>query len=226
MKQVRIVVEGATEHGFVRAVLAPWLSARGVLAHADLVGQVGHKGGNVRWERLGRDIVRTLKRYPEAHCSTMVDFYGLPKGFPGKDDAPANASGCAKAQKVEDAVRSAVLAEMSGGFNPGRFIPYVQAHEFEALLFSAPAFLAGTFPAQKPLEERLLAIRGEFATPEDINDRRDTSPSHRILGLVAGYKKAYHGPLVAKEIGLDRMRHECPHFDQWVSRLESLGTAV
>jgi hypothetical protein len=36
------------------------------------------------------------------------------------------------------------------------------------------------------------------------------------------YKKPLHGSLIASEIGLPRIRGECPHFNDWMTRLESL----
>ncbi len=40
--------------------------------------------------------------------------------------------------------------------------------------------------------------------------------------IVPGYEKPLLGILAALEIGLIRIRAECPHFDGWLSQLESL----
>ena len=49
-----------------------------------------------------------------------------------------------------------------------------------------------------------------------------TPPSKRIKALIPKYNKVLHGPLAAGETGLDSMRNECPRFNGWLSRLESL----
>ena len=40
--------------------------------------------------------------------------------------------------------------------------------------------------------------------------------------LVRGYEKPLLGTLAALEIGLGTMRRECPHFGNWLDRLEQL----
>ena len=69
----------------------------------------------------------------------------------------------------------------------------------------------------------LTSVRLGFDTPEDINDSRETAPSKRIGRLIEDYRKRLHGPMLADHIGLERMRKECPRFDRWLGRLESLG---
>ena len=70
----------------------------------------------------------------------------------------------------------------------------------------------------------LQAIQSNFPTPEDINDDKDTAPSKRIKRAIPRYQKKVDGPLLAMEIGLDKIRAKCPRFNCWVTRLESLGT--
>ena len=67
-------------------------------------------------------------------------------------------------------------------------------------------------------------IRDTFSTPEDINDSTETAPSKRVLELCTGYRKPLHGTLAALEVGIEAMRRECPHFRDWVERLERTGT--
>ena len=78
--------------------------------------------------------------------------------------------------------------------------------------------LAGGAPA-------LLAIRALFPTPEDINDDVRTAPSKRIAQLAPGYNKPTEGSLGALAIGLDTIRACCPLFNEWLTKLEQLGTA-
>ena len=101
------------------------------------------------------------------------------------------------------------------------FIPYVQKFEFEALLFTAPDKLALLFP-ENDQTESLQKISAQHATPEEIDDSPQTAPSKRIQKLLPGYRKRQHGVLAAQDIGLTAMREACPHFNEWLTKLETL----
>ena len=102
-----------------------------------------------------------------------------------------------------------------------RFLSFVVVHEFEGLLFSdCTGFALGI--GRPDLEPRFREIREGFGTPEDIDDSPVTAPSKRVEDLVAGYEKPLFGTLAVLEIGLDRIRAECPHFNGWLEQLESL----
>ena len=66
-------------------------------------------------------------------------------------------------------------------------------------------------------------MRDRFATPEDINDSAMTAPSKRVLQAYPDYSKVLHGTLAAQAVGIETMRRECPHFRDWLERLEALG---
>ena len=103
----------------------------------------------------------------------------------------------------------------------GRVFPYVQKHEFEALLFTdVAAFSAINAPSDAI--DKLRAARSGFATPEDIDDDPATAPSKRIAAVVPRYHKVRDGANVAAAIGLPAMRAACPRFNAWLTRLESL----
>ena len=59
--------------------------------------------------------------------------------------------------------------------------------------------------------------------PELINDGAETAPSKRILKQIPEYDKVTAGWTVAEQIGLTTLRHKCPHFNDWLTRLEQLG---
>lgn len=56
-----------------------------------------------------------------------------------------------------------------------------------------------------------------------INDGYTTAPSKRIVSIFSQYDKVLHGSLVALDIGLDTIRRECPMFNSWIERIESLA---
>ena len=220
MIRVYLIVEGPTEEAFVNNVLAPLLWPRQVYAEAVIIGAPGNKGGNPKYARVKKDVLKQLKQNRFAYCSTIFDLYGLGTDFPGLP-LPSNIQNAEKVIRVEEAVKADIIAEVPDLRADVRFLPYIQLHEYEGLLFSDPAaFAAGI--AQPHLAVRFQAIRDGFATPEDINDDPNTAPSKRVLGLHPSYRKVLDGTLGARAVGVERMRQACPHFRQWIEKLESL----
>ena len=156
----------------------------------------------------------------------MVDYYGMPQkgpgGWLGRAEATALRTVEEKAGCVEIAVWNDPAAVMGKRLDPTRFVPFVVMHESEALLFSdCVAFSRGI--GRSDLEAGFRTIRQQFATPEEINDSPVTAPSKRIEALAPDYQKPLLGVLAALEIGLVRIRAECPLFNNWLKRLESLA---
>lgn len=222
VSRLNFVVEGQTEETFVRDVLAEHLAIRGVYAVARCVETSRtrlkvFKGGMSTYARAKGDIERWLKEDRNAYLTTMFDLYGLPEDFPSM----------AKISAVNDPHKKARLIEegIAADIGDPRLIPYIQVHEFEALLFCAPAITdaaLGVPPAVSRLKQ-LQQIKGSFPSPEHIDDGVTTAPSKRIVQLYTAYRKQVFGPLVTKRTGLNTLRHECPHFHEWVTRLEALA---
>ena len=89
----------------------------------------------------------------------------------------------------------------------------------EGLLYSNPEKFAAWFG--ESVVSILQAERNAFPTPEHINDNPKSAPSKRIRNCCDGYDKPLHGSLLAINIGLDSIRQQCLHFNQWLLRLES-----
>lgn len=220
MNRVIAVVEGYAEQVFIRDVLAPWLGGHGVGLSARLVGKPGHKGGVGQYSRTQRDVLALLKQESATFVTTMFDFYGMPDSWPGRKKA-AKAAHARKALTVEQAILDDIAATLGGRFDKRRFLPYIQVHEFEALLFSSPQVIAEVV-ADPDIEEELRKIRSEFKTPEEIDDSPDTAPSKRIEKLCPRFQKPLHGVIAAQRIGIETIRQECPHFHEWLTALEAL----
>ena len=216
-----MVVEGQTEESFVNNVLAPALWPREVYATPVIIGPPGHKGGNPKYARLKKDVLKQLKQDRSAYCSTMLDFYGLGTDFPGMPQ-PANIDIINKVRGIEQAVKADVVAELPELRADIRFLPYIQLHEYEGLLFSDPtAFASGI--GQPHLTREFQTIRNSFPSPEDINDDPNTAPSKRVVRAYPQYRKVLDGTLAAQAVGLLSIRQECPHFRGWIEQLETLG---
>ena len=143
--------------------------------------------------------------------TSLVDYYG----FQRKGDRSVEA--------LEAHLREKTGERVGAGWDENRVFPYVQMHEFEGLLFSDVEVFATQIDFPPDCMAALRAVREQFTTPEDINDNYETAPSRRIASVIPRYGKRLHGPILAEEIGLDRIRAACPRFDAWVRRLEALG---
>ena len=224
MRRLLVHVEGQTEEAFVNGVLRPHLVSG--FGYADvsarLLGnarQRSRRGGVRSWASVRKEIIRHLRTDREALATTMVDYYGLPDTWPGRD-ASMQAPFAEKAAVVERGLRDDDDAALGGGAD--RFIPFVVMHEYEGLLFSDPPTFAQSI-GRSELAGDFQAIRNRFANPEEINDSSETTPSKRVERLIPGYQKPLMGVQAALVIGLDVIRRECPHFDGWVRRLEEEG---
>ena len=227
MSRLLIHVEGETEETFVNDVLADYLCGRGFTnVSARLVGNArrrDRRGGIRGWDSVRRDILNHLKEDGGCLATTMVDYYALPqtgdKAWPGRAQA-GTLPFPQKATTVQDALLNDICKEMGKGFWPARFVPYVMMHEFEGLLFSDCARF-GKGIGHPELVPQFQSIRNAFNSPEEINDSPITAPSKRVGELVPGYEKPLQGVLAVLEIGLEPIRVECPHFRQWLERLEA-----
>jgi len=219
MSNIKILVEGPTEILFVNEVLKLHFYERGIYIKPFLFQKAG---GVPKYSISQKQILNTIRSDPSCFCTTMVDFYGMPTNWPGREQAN-RCQGCAeKADMVEGSILEDIAGHLGNSFNPLRIVPYVQMHEFEALLFSSPAKLAESLGIEKSIPT-FMAIRNEFSNPEEINDNYDTCPSRRIEGVFQGFKKTINGITAASRIGLETMRQECPHFNEWITKLEDIG---
>ena len=206
MIRLAISVEGPTEAEFIRRVITEHLWQAGVAPDVVLLGR---RGGDANLHRLARDMATLYWNYD---CVTsLVDFYG----FRGKDVRSPD--------ELEHAIGEEVEKRIGRDWDPSRVIPYVQRHEFEALLFSCVGAFGGLVYSTDRDINALRSIRLQFPTPEDINDGANTHPSKRIQQVMARYSKVVDGVQVASAIGLSRIRAECPRFNKWMMHLESLS---
>ena len=102
-----------------------------------------------------------------------------------------------------------------------RFVPYIQLHEFEGLLFSDISVFQNNF-TKAELDFHLLEDAvNSCKTPEEINNGPATAPSERLKKAVKGYDKVVYGACLAYDIGLETIRKKCVLFNEWIERLEN-----
>lgn len=222
-KKVLILAEGPTEEAFIKQVLAsalPGLWLIPTIVKTKVTGAKPEKGGSVTYHEFKRQLNLLLRDSSASAVTTMLDYQGLRSDFPGRERPEGNTP-AARVKSVEAAMKADVA--------DSRYLPFLALHEFEALLFVRPQVIANVL--RKPvLAKPLQKIRDEFpVTPEEINDSPLTSPSARIESACAEvcgssrvFQKRTHGPIVTARIGLTQIRAECPHFNDWTRKLESL----
>lgn len=225
--RLHFIVEGQTEETFVNRVLIPQLATRSVWAKVRCVMTsrkrgIKYRGGLDSYARAKRDIVLWMKedQNDDAFFTTMFDLYALPNDFPGYESAHRKTD---PRQRVT-ALENAILQDLAHR----RFVPYIQLHEFEALLLADPKELEWEYLEHDTAIQNLVNMVSTFASPELIDDGNETAPSKRIIKQIPEYEgmKASAGPIVAEKIGLPKLRSKCPHFDEWLCRLETLSTGA
>lgn len=220
MIRINIITEGQTEESFIRDILAPELALKNIFPVARSVETSRtktkiHRGGLVSYEKAKRDIERWLKQDEGAYVTTMFDLYALPQEFPGTEKAAAKTDPFEKVALLEE--------ELFKAINFGtRFIPYIQLHEYEGLLFSDAKAIDDTLKLHCGSQLDKLLVEIGTKNPELINEGAETAPSKRLLKLYPSYEKVTNGVVIAKNIGLKTLREKCSHFNEWLSKIEQL----
>ncbi len=224
MIRLHFIVEGQTEEAFVNSVLRGHLGDYNIAAVTRCVETSRkrrkiHRGGMIDYQRAKRDITRWMKedQNPDARFTTMFDLYALPTDFPEFDSAKKCTNPYERVETLEQA--------MAQDIDSSRFIPYIQLHEFEALIFSDPSTLSTHFHNHNNPIDRLIKMSTDFKSPELIDDGKESAPSKRLIHEIPEYdgRKVSVGPLVTSKIGLDTLREECPHFHSWIEKIELLA---
>ena len=211
MKRMFIVVEGLTEEAFVKELMTPYFMQHGIYDIRPVLIQTskGHKGGFVNYEHLKNELLRLLKSQgQDVIVTTFVDFFRCPE-LPNQNDIDTLPSHIQKVEAMEKSI--------SDDINDWRFIPYIQLHEFEALLFSSANGFEMYFEAQ--ISKEIQGIINSFDNPEEINSSPETAPSKRLIRILPYYDKVIYGNIVALEIGLPAILSKCPRFRRWIDSL-------
>ena len=217
MKRLIIVCEGQTEQEFCNYILQPHLIQFGIVVQNPTIKKTA--GGIVNWASLKHQIETHLKQDPTAFVTTLIDFYGIHANHNYPNWLQANQHN--NKNIGMDLMEEAMLADIQVQLQ-SRFIPYIQLHEFEALILADARKLDWEYFEHEAAIASLVTMVGDTC-PELINDGAETAPSKRILKQIPEYDKVTAGWTVVEQIGLATLRHKCPHFNEWLTRLEQLG---
>jgi len=224
-KILHVLCEGQTEQGFVEEVLRPYLLDKGFSSVKSILITTNRtekaQGGMSSYTHARLDLMlmrlSNLDNSFESHIfTTMFDYYALPNDFPGYDETKTIAEPYACVNALEQYFYNAI--------NDTRFVPYIQLHEFEALLFCGIDHIENIYPKCKSKCEQLKKDLQKVGNPELINNGPTTAPSKRIVKAIEGerkyrYNKLTTGKSVTKEVGIDELRAKCPHFNEWIDNL-------
>lgn len=226
-KIIHILCEGQTEQGFVEEVLRPYLQNNSITGVKGILITTNKKknarGGMLTYNHALTDLnllqqTKIDGDYERHIFTTMFDLYALPDDFPGFEKRKTISDPYLKVSNLEK--------DFADAINDKRFIPYIQLHEFEALLFCGIEYIAKLYPDCEKRCEQLTQTLQEAGNPELINNSPETAPSKRITKAIEGDKKMHYnynkpktGKFVTKHIGIDELRLKCKHFDEWIEKL-------
>ena len=222
MHRVIIICEGETEKEFCQKTLAPFFASQEIYIQAPLIKK--SMGGIVPWAEMKKQINAHLKNDATAFVTTLIDYYGLYErhNFPKWTEAESEPNKNKKmeileqdmAEDIEDALRH-------------RYIPYIQLHEFEGLLFNNIQIFQEQIPDDELIGfEELNRIFRQYDNPEMINNGSTTAPSKRLSRIILGYNKIVYGNILAEAIGLQNIRAKSPRFNKWLQTIEQIKTQL
>lgn len=216
MIRIVFIVEGATEISFVDKIITPHLIALGynisITAQTIVTNRKQHKKGGVSsYGKYKNEVIRTFSQ-GNVIVTTLIDFFKLPTDFPGFT------TDSTKINEIETAIFQDI-----GEHN---FIPYIQRHEIEALMFSSIEGFELVLDDDEQLKQ-LEGIMLAYPNPEDINNSPETAPSKRIGKVfehngIGKYHKTTDGEMIFEMIGIDIILEKCPRFRDWIAKIIKL----
>lgn len=216
VRRLTLIVEGETEEMFVDTLLSQYFYSKGFQGVIVPIKPKKTGGGLSKYS----DVCKQLKSViceQGAIVSTIFDFYQLPMNFPGYGNGNTHYE---QVLNIEHAMLEDMQKSLSRDCR--NFIPHIQLHEFETLVFSDVRGLDAIYDVNN--NEEYKAVRNLILStdnPETINNGPKTAPSKRLLKIV-GYNKIIHGKTALEEIGMERMLSRCPHFREWIERILQL----
>lgn len=215
IRAIYIICEGQTEEEFVNSILRPYFNSQKIydIRPILMTTSKGHKGGDVKYERLKFNIEKLLKRETDVLVTTFIDFFRLKNDFPRFEEA----------QKIENKIQRVEFLEevFSVAINNTQFIPYIQLHEFEGLLFASKDGFEFLPDLKLTNLKKLLQAVEEKENPEELNDGALTAPSKRLEQLIPGFdkNKPFYGGLITGINTIDAILGRCLRFKSWIEKL-------
>ena len=162
MKHLYFIVEGETEVEFINRILIPYLYKKGLNTHIQAIMVTmsggGHGFNNIQHFKNTIQPILDYKNQPI--ITTMIDYYGInsEKKLPGFLESNQLNLVDDKIEFLEKALNEQVQSIKPYQF----FIPYIQKHEMETLLFANPEegfdLESEAIKKNKPILNRALIV--------------------------------------------------------------------
>ncbi len=220
MKRLVIIAEGETEESFVNNILCPFFCSKGIYNSIQCFKTKHSHGGMSKYSYIKKDILNIIYE-KDVVVSMMIDFYRLPSDFPGFNDLKVTQTHQEQANLLETRIKKDLEDSQNQLFD--NFIPYIQLHEFEALVFASISGIDSLFERSEMDYNGLMNVIQQYPNPEDINNHPDTAPSVRLKKLIFGYNKVLHGIDIINTVGMAELLEKCPRFKTWI---ESMAEAL
>jgi len=217
MKRLIIICEGPTEVEFCKDVLYTHFFNKGITIQTPLIKKSG--GGIVSWDVLKTQIEKHLLE-TGVIVTTLIDYYGIPDkyNYPNWQKAREMVNPSDRMDLLEQGMMDDISEDVRF-----RFLPYIQLHEFEGLLFNDMAvFDRHIAPNEFENRQELEDTISDNPNPELINNNPTSAPSKRLMRLIKGYNKIVYGSILAESLGLKKIRDKSPRFNQWMEKLEQI----
>lgn len=218
MKRIIIICEGPTEQSFCKDVLTPYFSPLGIYIENPAIKKT--HGGIVNWTALKHQIEKHFLQDKTAYVTTLIDYYGIYEHheYPYWNEAHKKTDKNKRMDILENGMKENISEEFQA-----RFMPYIQLHEFESILFSDISVFNNDFEPGEFLDyEYLTETIDSYSNPELINNNLETAPSKRLSKIIKNYSKVLYGSLLAYDLGLSKIREKCPRFNDWIIKLENI----
>lgn len=225
MKSLIFVVEGETEEEFVNRLLAPYLiefEGLNTEIRAVLIEMSGGGHGYSNIEHLKNTIQPLLHKVPEPVITTFIDYYGInsERKMPGYTSIVTG-----DAERRIAHMQETLNEEVQKIKSYRYFIPYIQQHEMETLLFVNPE--EGFDLEDKKIKDEVVVLCGQFESIEDINCTPTGAPSKRLEQIYQKHHKKYNKVVDAVDIielsgGIPAVLSKCPRFAKWITRVVSM----
>ena len=200
MVRLAVSVEGSSEEKFISQILRPYFKDKNIIIQPILFKG---SGGGINLKAVKKELNNLLNSFDIV--TTFYDFYG----FQNKQGT-----------KTKEQLESKILEKVSPKLRT-KLIPYIQAYEFEALLFSEPNAI-GVVVGFDGKEWGKKILNNFSQNPEMINNSFHTSPKHRIENK-GRYSPIIHANKIIAKIGLKTIRQKCQGFNEWLTKIEGLN---
>ena len=216
MKRLVVIAEGETKESFVNNILIPYFNSLGIYNYIQCFKTKHSNGGLSKYSYIKQDIIKIIYE-TDVVVTTLLDFYRLPSDFPGYKQNNALLHD-RWVEIIEGQIKEDIERTQEQRFD--NFIPYIQLHEFEALIFSSIAGIDALFEKSEVKYRDFQAVIDSYPNPENINNGPDSAPSVRLKQLIPGYDKVVYGVGIISEIGMETVLSRCPRFNGWIKKLK------